>query len=135
MFIFITLISLMASECFDCHSTKPVKKPGHPELKLNHLKESQSCTFCHDEQDVTKIRLLTGDIAKKSVDLCFECHGIVARDYTLGIHGKRTGSWLNPTQVTCTECHNPHDPKFKEMEAFRSPKSPSLLIKKGKSHE
>jgi|SaaInl4_135m_RNA_FD_contig_111_42254_length_5067_multi_4_in_0_out_0_5 hypothetical protein len=114
-------------KCTECHrhvepDSKSRKLMGeHTEIKMKH--GQIWCSACHDSQDKTQLRLREGKlIFFAEVDkLCAECHGMVYRDWKLGIHGKRTGFWNGAKNILiCTKCHDAHSPKFKPI----PPKSP-----------
>lgn len=103
---------------------------------IKHFPEASKCATCHIRaDDNTNFRLLTGDKANSVPEMCGQCHGIVKRDWDLGIHGKQVGGWKQSTPLVCTSCHNPHDPKFKLMKALKAPNRPRFGIKKESHHE
>jgi hypothetical protein len=57
--------------------------------------------------------------------LCGQCHGPKLRDWKLGIHGKRTGSWSGKKHyLLCVHCHDSHAPKFKPLKPMPPPTKP-----------
>jgi hypothetical protein len=109
------------------------------EVKIvnKHFTHQKKCQSCH-QINLVQFQLLTG----KSIDiseipmLCGQCHGIVKRDWDQNIHGKKINSWKNEKSEkwSCLKCHDPHEPKFKVMQADPAPQKPKYLIKKGESH-
>jgi hypothetical protein len=86
---------------------------------LKHLEHGDTtfwCNFCHNADDLDRLRLLDGRTVTfdESYRLCGECHGDKRRDWQAGIHGLQTGSW-NATapkvRRPCTACHDPHAPR------------------------
>jgi hypothetical protein len=73
----------------------------------------------------------------ETVKICGQCHGKVAYNWSLGSHGKNSGNWRGGTRNrwTCTQCHNPHAPKFPKMEAIMTPYQSPNVIEKGNHHE
>ncbi len=112
-------------ECSKCHSepleniaSKQIgKKNSHWNIELNHT-DIMTCSSCHDTKDnLDNLKDING--AKidfnHSYKLCSQCHSSQFEDWKGGAHGKRLSAWVPPrVSYTCVECHNPHDPKFKE---------------------
>ncbi len=74
------------------------------------------------------------DIFATPEKLCARCHGIIVRDWKAGTHGLRQGGWLvkegkSPVNFTCTECHDPHSPKFKYKIAAPPPTWPEKTLR------
>jgi hypothetical protein len=113
--------------CKQCHDPKTPgdrtrralafhSDPGEPAAVFDHDAEHRWCLDCHDFQDRDVLRLANGDPVPftESYRLCGQCHGDKFRDWRLGVHGKRIGSWNGPkTYFLCVSCHNPHTPRFK----------------------
>lgn len=129
------------SQCSNCHRQKnyehvPDKhKPirAHKEINLAHGEKEMSCNHCHDKNqnnmlsDMNKNQILF----REPSPVCFQCHSDVYKSWKQNIHGKRIGTWNDKKkQFHCTECHNPHEVKFKEMKADQAPKKSKFLIKK-----
>jgi len=119
--------------CMDCHGNFQNKKPSFPlskphnDLVFKHMDSVKSCFQCHDEADRNALRLQTGEkiTFNESHKQCFQCHGEKKRDWELGMHGKMVGAW-NGTKYknTCTNCHEPHHPRFRKMKADPGPVHP-----------
>jgi len=118
----------MVGNCFLCHAywvpiptTTKTSNPrfAHANITLYHGKNDQ-CYNCHMISDRNKYVANDGSGIMPQLPelLCSRCHGLIYNDWLVGTHGKRTGKWLvtnsNDWQnYTCTECHDPHNPKFK----------------------
>ncbi len=121
-------------QCSQCHDNKTTLIPdaakmAHGDIALTHggVEGPTSCFTCHkkDERDYLK----TEDGMKVDMDhsyqLCGQCHFRQKKDWTGGAHGKRVTYWAGERVVkNCTECHNPHAPRFKK----RWPKTYSLPL-------
>lgn len=105
-------------------------KPFHSDQSL--------CLKCHQHKDGKSLILLTGELIAKDrvVELCGQCHGVIKRNWSLGIHGKKINSWTKSGErIVCIICHKPHEPKFPKMKAVHTFTVPKFLIPKGSSHE
>lgn len=134
------------NSCKECHlkngkykNSKNKKGTTHSELKLEHMKRINNCQICHSKNDVTKLKLITGEGIEndKTPNQCGQCHGIVKRDWDAGIHGKKVKGWGEKGELwSCIRCHDPHAPKFPQYTAVKPPRRPLLGIeKKGNNHE
>ncbi|WLT30305.1 cytochrome c3 family protein [Geothrix sp. PMB-07] len=128
--------------CTACHDGKQLKvNPQrrdlamHDEIKLNHGPESRWCLDCHDANNRDNLHLASGEkvLFTESYKLCGQCHGDKFRDWRVGIHGKRTGSWNGAKQyLLCVHCHNPHAPHFAPLKPMPPPTRPEAIqLKKG----
>jgi uncharacterized CHY-type Zn-finger protein len=129
--------------CTSCHDGKALKvnpKPRalvdmHGDIELAHGPESRWCLDCHDALNRDRLHLASGVKVEftESYNLCGQCHGDKLRDWRVGIHGKRTGSWNGPKQyLLCVHCHNPHSPHFKALKPMAPPTRPEAIqITKG----
>ncbi len=116
--------------CSGCHAS--MEKNGtrrelafHDEQQsiFSHDAEHRWCLDCHDLQNRDVLRLASGATIPftQSYLLCGQCHGDKLRDWRVGIHGKRIGSWNGAkTYFLCVNCHNPHSPRFKGVEQVTS---------------
>jgi len=129
--------------CSDCHDSfkqgkiqLPLKK-GHQHIRKTHpMERSRHCTLCHHSKKTDKLVLLNSAsiLMAQANELCGQCHGEKHRDWKMGIHGKQIGQWNGRKfRYNCTECHNPHSPKFRTMKASSPPVKPKFLIDKEKS--
>jgi nitrate/TMAO reductase-like tetraheme cytochrome c subunit len=120
----------MSFRCSECHrhidtDQKQRRMMGeHEDLKMRH--SDLWCFSCHDGEDRTQLRLINGKTVDFSqmAQLCAQCHGMVYRDWKAGVHGKRIGSWNGDKKVlSCNECHDSHDPKFKAIRPWSPPRN------------
>lgn len=102
-----------------------------------HIENQKKCRNCHVTDQGAGIKFLTGkSLQRKEIpELCGQCHGVVKRDWENSIHGKKLDTWKSSgRKLTCVDCHDPHDPKFKSMKAYPPPKRPEFGIEKGSHH-
>ncbi len=122
--------------CTSCHDGKQVKLNTqrrelamHSEIELHHG-PNQWCLDCHDATNRDNLHLAGGEKISfdKSYLLCGQCHGDKLRDWRIGIHGKRTGSWNGQKQyLLCVNCHNPHSPHFRPLKPMPPPTRPENI--------
>ena len=128
--------------CTACHDGKQVKVNTqrrelgmHSEVELKHGPESRWCLDCHDANSRDNLHLASGEKVAftESFKLCGQCHGDKFRDWRVGIHGKRTGSWNGAKQyLLCVHCHNPHSPHFAPLKPMPPPTRPeNIKLTKG----
>lgn len=133
--------TVLPGHCFICHSVQipdqTVVQPAfaHATVKLEHGVNNR-CYNCHHIYDRDK---LAGDGESKihfsnPEQLCARCHGIIYRDWSAGTHGLRQGKWLlaigeSAKNFTCTECHDPHAPKFNYAVVAPPPVWPEKTIR------
>ena len=129
--------------CTSCHDGKTVKLNTqrrklvemHDDILLKHGPPSRWCLDCHDPDNRDRLRLVSGERIEftSSYLLCGQCHGDKIRDWRVGVHGKRTGSWNGEkTYFLCVSCHNPHSPHFKALKPMPPPVHPeNIQAKKG----
>jgi hypothetical protein len=115
--------------CMECHKLFPARwhyggadRPfnEHKDIKLEHG-ENRFCLNCHHPTnrnafvDYDGAEIAQGDVVK----LCAKCHGTIHRDWQAGVHGRQNGFWNasmgDKTKLRCIQCHDPHNPKFKDM--------------------
>ena len=122
--------------CTTCHDPKAmppnpqkrVLEGMHADIELHH--GDRWCTDCHSLNNRDKLHLVNGDLLDftKSYVLCGQCHGDKLRDWKVGVHGKRTGSWNGTKQYwLCVGCHNPHSPRFKPLKPLPPPLPPEQI--------
>ncbi len=130
--------------CMTCHTTKtPNLEAGaggvvpvefHQGLVYKH--GGQSCLSCHHSQDYDALRLADGRklAFAEAQKLCQQCHGPQSRDYLNGAHGGMNGYWdkiKGPrTRNTCTDCHDPHAPKYPQWTPVFAPTDGGALQQK-----
>ncbi|MGZ3721889.1 MAG: hypothetical protein ACXVA9_03090 [Bdellovibrionales bacterium] len=131
-----------ANECQFCHmdrkspfvSKKNSTQMEHTQIVSQHGRQILACNFCHDKANHNRLKSsaeFPASFANPS-PVCQRCHAEVYKDWTKGLHGKRTGGWKGEQrqQFHCIECHDPHSVKFKAMEAKPAPQRPKLSIPK-----
>lgn len=115
--------------CGTCHATRPAnlqngqegRVPAEFHQGLIYRHGAQSCVSCHNASNYDTLRRADGrPIAFPDArELCSQCHGPQARDYAAGAHGGMQGSWDlakgGRVRNTCTDCHDPHSPKFVQL--------------------
>ncbi len=115
----------VANECTTCH--RETTKAQHENIVLHHAEQQRWCLDCHDPDDRDRLRLANGTQIgfDESFKLCGQCHGTQFRDWRVGLHGKRTGSWNGRKEYRlCVHCHYPHEPRFAPMTAVALPLRP-----------
>ena len=130
--------------CSDCHyepeefnTTKRELEEDHHDGKDVHFEDKDGarwCHACHRLGDYDYLKLQSGKKVTfdQSFHLCGECHSTIFRDWKLNLHGKRIGEWNGERKVySCTECHDPHKPRLKQIEPFPPPERPRTV---GKSY-
>jgi hypothetical protein len=130
--------------CTSCHdpkvmpaNTKRRELGMHNEIQemLHHGPKTRWCLDCHDANSRDFLHLASGEKVSFNASylLCGQCHGDKLRDWRLGIHGKRTGSWNGAKQyLLCVNCHNPHSPHFAPLKPMPPPVRPEdIKLKKG----
>lgn len=113
-------------KCSSCHDQPLPERPTgvlrsplmHTDLKLNHASDAvMDCRSCHNSDDMDTLKLNNkGKVSfNHSYQLCTQCHFQQGKDWAGGAHGKRLHSWRGKRVImNCTECHDPHDPSFKQ---------------------
>ena len=117
--------------CSDCHADQEpdlnVRELDveHQDIVLVHGGGRYWCTTCHGDDRDHLVSLKGKPISfDKPYLLCGQCHFERQRDYFLGGHGKRIGSWLGPKKLAvCTDCHDAHNPRIQP----RKPQPPPRL--------
>jgi hypothetical protein len=110
--------------CSSCHSGKaelPRVNDGlglaHGDISLDHGRRQLACSTCHHEQQRDFLALEGGDRIDfdHAYQLCGQCHFRQKQDWIGGAHGKREDYWDGERVIwSCTECHNPHAPRFEK---------------------
>ncbi|MHB8873136.1 MAG: cytochrome c3 family protein [Myxococcaceae bacterium] len=124
--------------CSECHAGMEPdltrRELGmHDTIQLEHGPRERWCFDCHNPTDRDQLRLASGSLVpfSESYRLCGQCHGDKYRDWRVGVHGKRTGSWSGKKQyLLCANCHDPHSPRFKPIAPMPPPTAPGLLKRK-----
>ena len=124
--------------CTSCHDGKSMKlntkrrelTDMHTDIALHHGPPSRWCLDCHDATSRDSLHLASGEKIPFTASylLCGQCHGDKLRDWRVGVHGKRTGSWNGVKQyLLCVNCHNPHSPRFKPLKPMPPPARPEQI--------
>jgi hypothetical protein len=121
--------------CSQCHRGRE-PNPQRRQLRdfhvvrnaeLDHGDPSLWCYQCHSIENIDYLVVPSG--ANVSFDeaykLCGGCHGDKGRDWRAGIHGQTVGYWRGPkVRMSCTNCHDPHNPWFAAIVPERPPAPP-----------
>jgi len=122
--------------CATCHATRepnPAARLG-ADLKLFHQglhgqHGCLSCNACHNPTaGYATLRLADGRSLpySEAMQLCAQCHGPQYRDYLNGAHGGMTGYWDltkgGRSRNTCTDCHDPHAPRYPTVRPAPGPR-------------
>jgi len=142
--------AVMVGNCFLCHAfwvkvppDPTVRTPmfAHAAIKLDHGANDR-CYNCHLIYDRNKYATNDGRaiMVQTPEKVCATCHGLIYRDWQNGTHGIRRGKWkvekpFDRETFTCTECHNPHSPKFIFTDIAPAPIWPAKFVRKGKVEE
>lgn len=134
----------IVGNCFICHAywvpiprTNKTSEPrfAHSNIQLKHGRNDQ-CYNCHMISDRNKYVANDGSGIMSQLPelLCARCHGLIYNDWLMGTHGKRTGKWRvtvvrDQQDYTCTECHDPHNPKFRYNVIAPPPTWPAKYIR------
>lgn len=120
---------------FDTVEGKKSRIAEHVDLKLNHGRDVD-CLNCHHKTNRNAYVALDGKeiSSDRPEELCSQCHGLIYRDWKVGAHGRTGGSWNGSEKewysLVCTECHDPHHPKFPELVPMPGPAIPGKKTEK-----
>jgi hypothetical protein len=135
---------VMVGNCFLCHAywtgipDPDVVRPlfAHAAITLDHGANDR-CYNCHLIQDRNKFTADDGSgiMASNVQELCARCHGLIYNDWVAGTHGVRRGQWMAPAvferqNFKCTQCHDPHAPKFQFGKYAPPPVWPEHLVRR-----
>lgn len=114
------------SRCHEGEETNPEIREvrRHRRQKLNHGRGRMWCLTCHSAENRDYLITLLGEQVDFDDDhvICGGCHGRRHRDWYFGAHGKRLGTWDGErVNVSCTHCHEPHDPGIKPRAPMAAP--------------
>jgi hypothetical protein len=118
--------------CASCHAgarlTTGIDRvaDAHPDIPSLHPAETgAACTSCHASTDVDLLTLQSGEVVTLDhvYRLCAQCHFREADGWAAGAHGKRLDGWQGRRVVmSCTDCHDPHEPSLETRMPFRPPR-------------
>lgn len=118
-------------DCAECHEREGARdlmpsRTAHLTIRLGHPGgRYRNCLTCHAPENPGLLALQDGRRATldEAYRLCAGCHFTQAQDWAGGAHGKRLAGWEGERVVlSCTGCHNPHDPKFPVRRPVTFPK-------------
>ncbi|HSM04546.1 MAG TPA: hypothetical protein VK858_07980 [Longimicrobiales bacterium] len=118
-------------DCAGCHEREGRRelmpsRTAHLTVKLSHPGGIyRNCLTCHSPDNPGMLVLREGTQASldQAYLLCRGCHFLQGEDWANGAHGKRLGGWAGErTILSCTGCHNPHDPRFPVRRPVTFPK-------------
>lgn len=120
--------------CSSCHvAGRPVMRQEraadvHQDIQPVHPAENNAvCSACHVVDDPQWLTLAGTDPVplNEAYRLCAQCHFVQVQAWAGGAHGKRLDTWRGPRVVmSCTDCHNPHDPGIPTRIPFPGPRVP-----------
>lgn len=109
--------------CSSCHEKikrSMFRENPHFELlgwEFEHGGGGMFCTTCHHPERPNRLRLRNWEPVSfdRSYQICRHCHFKQVKNWKGGAHSKQISSWRKPRiRYTCTNCHNPHSPRFKK---------------------
>lgn len=118
--------------CVECHNEfggpgRHRESEANPELAEHRAIKDEldhgglGCLDCHHPTNrLFYIDRDGSEMSSETADrLCAKCHGLVRRDWDLGIHGRHNGYWDRTkgerTRLSCIQCHGPHVAKSAPM--------------------
>lgn len=139
--IFTPQVLAVNSDCRLCHMSKALKylpakhRPTkqHADFNNHHGKAEISCHQCHEANNHNLLRTSPDFPAtfENPSPVCQRCHFDIFKDWSRGMHGKRTGNWDGAKKVlACVDCHSPHRVSFAPMKAEPPPQKPKLGVEK-----
>lgn len=143
----------ITASCTTCHNTRlpdathgagNPAKAFHQGLVCNH--DHLACLACHGPNNYDELHLADGKgvLFKDAMDLCAQCHSKQKVAYDNGAHGGMNGYWdlsRGPrVRHVCVDCHDPHAPRFPQMQpSFKAKErfldAPHDSSPAGESHE
>lgn len=121
--------------CSTCHTTTKPNFQTHSSAQLvqfhqglNYVHGNLTCLSCHNDQDYNSLHLANRQRVEFAdvMQLCAQCHGHQWESYQHGAHGGMNGHWDltrgERTRNICTNCHDPHAPKFPLVQPIFPPR-------------
>lgn len=121
--------------CGTCHTTTKPNFQTHSGAQLvqfhqglNYAHGNLTCLSCHNDQDYNSLHLANHQRVEFTdvMQLCAQCHGHQWESYQHGAHGGMNGHWDLTrgarTRNICTNCHDPHAPKFPLVQPIFPPR-------------
>ncbi len=118
-------------DCASCHEREGLRdlmpsRTAHLTVELSHPSGIyRNCLTCHAPENPGLLVLRDGRRATldEAYRLCAGCHFLQGNDWAGGGHGKRLSGWSGErVSLSCTGCHNPHDPQFPVRRPVTFPK-------------
>lgn len=141
----LSLVSRIYGEVSDLPLSLYPCSGRHREMKANPLKRELSfhndiflshnrlwCLDCHNASNRDRLNMPGGRTVSfnEIPSLCGICHGSIYSHWSQGVHGKRTGNWDGQKHyLICTDCHNPHSPRFKPIRPEPPPLRPERTLR------
>jgi hypothetical protein len=127
--------NLLKMTCAECHKTRATNPENRLGLKIGFFHSMPgadhgklACIACHNAAEANAtLRLADGTALAypEVMQLCAQCHGPQYRSYQHGAHGGMSGYWDlskgGRTRANCTDCHNPHAPKYQPVQPAQGP--------------
>jgi len=117
--------------CTSCHFGRRVEMSdqrigdAHQNIQPVHPDRAGAvCSNCHAAENVETLALKTGERPSldRAYQLCAQCHFSQADSWAGGAHGKRLDGWQGRrVLMSCTDCHDPHQPATRTRLPFRAP--------------
>ncbi|RJP26829.1 MAG: hypothetical protein C4527_14500 [Candidatus Omnitrophota bacterium] len=119
-------------KCSECHRTFETSRnqkalvAEHTNLIFAHG-SNDYCLNCHHRTNRDAYANHDGSEipADQPARLCAKCHGLIYRDWLVGIHGRLRGTWdpadSGSERILCIQCHDPHQPKFPDLKPMPGP--------------
>lgn len=114
-------------EGFDGDMGQLALEDEHKDISFDHGANA-SCLNCHSPKNSDAYVDYAGnDIpGNEPTKLCAKCHGPQFREWENGIHGRTNGHWNakfgEQIKLDCTQCHDPHKPRFAQMVPLHPPR-------------
>jgi cytochrome b subunit of formate dehydrogenase len=112
-------------KCADCHDT--IVRQHASSVHGQELKKGNGaapeCSVCHNDVHETKTAK-SPEFRKAVPETCGMCHGTVAEQFNVSVHGKAVANGINEAPL-CTDCHGEHS--IQRTNSEQSPVHPSHI--------